>query len=107
VPLERGTGLSGTIERVASTIGPAIAGIVIAAVGAPYALAITAAVFGLGAAIIASAIPQERALAESEAEASYLARLRDGATFLRQERLLRSIAGMLAVTNHPFRVMVR
>lgn len=99
VPLERGTGLSGTIERVASTIGPAIAGIVIAAVGAPYALAITAVVFGLGAAIIASAIPQKQSLAGSEAEGSYLTRLRDGAAFLRQERLLRSIAGMLAVTN--------
>jgi MFS family permease len=99
VPLERGTGLSGSIERLASTMGPAAAGLVVAAAGAPYALVITATVFGLGAAIIAAAAPGEGERPVADAEARYLVRLRDGAAFLRRERLLRSIAGMVAVTN--------
>ena len=99
VPLERGTGLSGSIDRLASTVGPAAAGLVVAAVGAPYALLITAAVFGLGAAIIGATAPRDLGRPAGEAGVSYFARLRDGAAFLRRERLLRSIAGMVAVTN--------
>jgi MFS family permease len=99
VSLERGTGLSGSIDRLASTIGPAAAGLLVAAIGAPYALAMTAAMFGLGAGIVTAVIPLEGAPAGSDHDAGYLARLRGGAAFLRQERLLRSIAGMLAVTN--------
>src|ERR671919_304118 len=57
VPLERGTGLAGTIERLSSTVGPAVAGVVVAAFGGPYALAITAVLFGLGAVVIAWATP--------------------------------------------------
>jgi MFS family permease len=60
VPLERGTGLAGTIERLSSTVGPAIAGVVVATLGGPYALAITGAMFGLGAVVIAWATPGTR-----------------------------------------------
>jgi len=99
VPLERGTGLSGSIERLASTVGPAAAGVVVAAAGAPYALLITAAVFGLGAAFIAASAPRDLGPPAGGGEAGYLAQLRAGAAFLRREPLQRSIAGMLAVTN--------
>ncbi|WP_129666266.1 MFS transporter [Phytoactinopolyspora endophytica] len=99
VPLERGTGLTGTIERLASTVGPAVGGVVVAVVGGAYALVITAVLFGLGAAIIAMTTPPSEAPADGEAGESYLSRLRSGAEFLRKERLLRSIAGMVAVTN--------
>ncbi len=99
IPLERGTGLSGSIERLASTIGPAAAGLVVAVVGAPYALVITATVFGLGAAIVAATAPREPGRPAAEPGVGYFARLRDGAAFLRRERLLRSMAGMVAVTN--------
>jgi MFS family permease len=99
VPLERGTGLSGSIDRLASTVGPAAAGLLVAAIGAPYALAMTATMFGLGAAIVAAVIPLDGAPAGSDHEAGYVARLLGAAAFFWQERLLRSIAGMLAVTN--------
>lgn len=99
IPLERGTGLAGTIERLSSTVGPALAGLLVAALGGAYALAITAVLFGLGALIIAMAVPYRRRPASDDAEQSYLSRLRSGAEFLRGERLLRSIAGMVAVTN--------
>jgi MFS family permease len=99
VPLERGTGLAGTIERLSSTVGPALAGVVVAALGGPYALAITGAMFGLGAVAIAWATPSQRVPATAEPADRYLTRLRAGAAFVRQERLLRSIVGMVAVTN--------
>lgn len=47
VPLERGTGLSAAVERTATTIGPAIAGVVVASFGSLYALWITACLFGV------------------------------------------------------------
>jgi MFS family permease len=99
VPLERGTGLAGTIERLSSTVGPAVGGVVVAALGGPYALAITGAMFGLGGAVIAWATPSQRAPDAAGPADRYLTRLRAGADFVRRERLLRSIVGMVAVTN--------
>jgi MFS family permease len=99
VPLERGTGLAGTIERLSSTVGPAMAGVAVAALGGPYALAMTGAMFGLGAIAIAWATPGDRAPVPAEATDRYLSRLRAGASFVRREPLLRSIVGMVAVTN--------
>jgi MFS family permease len=99
VPLERGTGLAGTIERLSSTVGPAVAGVLVAALGGPYALGITAVLFGLGAVVIAWATPGYRAPVSGEPAERYWSRLKAGASFVRRERLLRSIVGMVAVTN--------
>ncbi|AEY86947.1 major facilitator superfamily permease [Streptomyces hygroscopicus subsp. jinggangensis 5008] len=102
VPLERGTGLSAAVERTATTIGPAIAGVVVASFGSLYALWITACLFGVSALVVSTTLsdpapePHERPVEEAE---SYLSRLRQGAVFLRDAKLLRSIVGMLAVTN--------
>ena len=100
VPLERGTGLSSALERTASTVGPAVAGFVVAAVGGAYALWITAAFLGIGSVIIAVALPrQDRPPQTDDAPVGYLTQLRQGAGFLRRDRLLRSIVGMVTVTN--------
>lgn len=102
VPLERATGLAGAIERTAGTAGPAIAGVMVAAFGGIYTLWITAAMFGLGAVIIALAVRDPLPDADEPETAStggYFSQLRAGATFLRKDRLLRSIVGMVAVTN--------
>ena len=99
VPLERGTGLAGTIERLASTVGPGVAGLLVAWVGGAYALTVTAVVFGLGAVVIAWATPRDEPSTDEESTAGYLARLRSGAEFVRGERLLRSIVAMVAITN--------
>lgn len=102
VPLERGTGLTGAVERTATTVGPAIAGVVVAAFGSVYALWVAAVLFGLGAAIVASTlanpVPEAHEAGAGRA-GSYLERLREGAAFLRGEGLLRAIAAMVAVTN--------
>lgn len=58
VPLERATGLSGVIERLASTVGLAIGGSLVALLGPLTALAVNAGCFALGSAIIKLALPR-------------------------------------------------
>ncbi|MGW5361186.1 MFS transporter [Actinopolymorpha pittospori] len=100
VPIERATGLSGTIERLASTIGPAAAGAIVALLGPLTALILDAVSFVLAAGIIAGTVPGGRAEPEEgDNVGGYLHQLREGFDYLRGERLLRSIIGMVAVTN--------
>lgn len=109
VPISRATGLAGTVERLASMLGPGIAGVVVATAGPTAAIAINAATFLVGAVIIVSTVPAgvheqpDDDLTPEEvveaASASYLQRLRQGLDFLRQEKLLRAIVTMIAVTN--------
>ncbi|WP_078891882.1 MFS transporter [Streptomyces sp. NRRL S-350] len=116
IPLERASGLVGTLERLAGTAGPAAAGALIAALSPLWAMTANALCFVVSAALIALTGPRARrgpqpaaeAATESEAVAGagtegeperYLDRLREGIRFLRQDRLLRSIAVMLSVTN--------
>ncbi|MDI5972479.1 MFS transporter [Streptomyces sp. SL13] len=102
VPLERGTGLCGAVERTATTVGPAIAGVIVASFGSVYALWVTSALFGVSALIVSTTLtnpvpePDELPVDDS---AGYLVRLREGADFLRGAGLLRAIVGMLAATN--------
>ncbi|MET7299084.1 MFS transporter [Embleya sp. NPDC005575] len=102
VSLERGTGLSAAVERTATTVGPAVAGVVVASCGSVYALWVTAGLFALSAVIVSTTLtnpvpePHERPVDETS---GYFAQLREGADFLRGARLLRAIVGMLAVTN--------
>lgn len=102
VSLERGTGLSSAVERTATTVGPAIAGVVVASFGSVYALWVTAALFALAALIVSTTltdpVPEPHEVPADDS-AGYLTRLREGADFLRSAGLLRSIVGMLAVTN--------
>jgi MFS family permease len=104
VPLERATGLGGAVERLASTVGAALGGGLVAAVGPAPALVVDAASFGVSALVLATttrglrhahAIPVDVA----PAGAGYLRRLREGWDFLRRDRVLVAVVTMVAVTN--------
>lgn len=75
---------------------------VVTAFGSLYALWITAALFAVSALIVSTTLtdpvpePHETPVEES---GGYLSQLRQGAAFLRDAKLLRSIVLMLAVTN--------
>ncbi|GAB2902579.1 MFS transporter [Streptomyces mayteni] len=105
VPLERATGLSGVAERLASTVGPALAGVVVATLDAMTALLVNAACFAAGSLLIGLALPRglgraQRAPAESAAEPEgYWRRFGVGFAHLRREPLLLAIALTVAVTN--------
>jgi len=109
VPMERATGLSATVERTASMLGAAFAGGLVALIGPANALVVDAASFGLSALVLgwATRPVAARAAAVAAAEpgeaaatpARYLTELREGWHFLRRDRVLVSIAVMVALTN--------
>ncbi|MDH6709643.1 MFS family permease [Kitasatospora sp. MAA19] len=111
VPMERATGLSGVTERLASTVGPAIGGGLVAVTGPMAGLVVNAATFALGSLVIAFALPRgmgrsaaptaagaQGASAEAE-PAGYWRMFREGFTFLRSEPLLLTVIVMIGITN--------
>src|SRR5690348_16835902 len=112
-PMERVTGLTSAVERTASTLGAAVAGGLVAVIGAADALALDAASFAASAVVLLAvtrALPRHLAKptptpAEVRVEArtsrlgGYLAELREGWDFLRRDPVLVGICGMVAVTN--------
>ncbi|MFF8774877.1 MFS transporter [Kitasatospora sp. NPDC015120] len=106
-PLERATGLAGVTERLASTIGPAVGGGLVALLGPMAGLTVNAVAFALGSLVIAVALPRGtgRAAApsapgaEEEPSGGYWQLFREGFAFLRREPLLLTIIVMIAVTN--------
>lgn len=114
VPLERATGLSGTVERLASTVGPAVAGLLIGVSGPVWGVAVNGATFVLGSILVALALPRgmggppsEETDADADAQGdtaeagptSYLRRLAEGVAVLRRDRLMLTICVMIALTN--------
>ncbi|WP_436771339.1 MFS transporter [Yinghuangia sp. YIM S09857] len=119
VPLERATGLSGVTERLASTLGPAVGGGLVALLGPVAGLAVNAACFALGSLVVALALPpamgrayedhRPEGAAESggeqpgqpgePGEPGYWRRFGEGLAFLRGEPLLLTVIVMLGVTN--------
>jgi MFS family permease len=99
VPMERATGLSGAIDRLASTVGAAFAGVLIALIGAAPAIVVDAASFAFSAALLALTAPRSAPRARAEAATSYRTELLAGWNFLRRDALLVSMVSMIAITN--------
>jgi len=101
VPMERATGLHSTVERTAGMLGTAAAGGLVAWLGAAEALVVDALSFGLSAAVLAWATSALRPVRTEDADdpTPYPARLREGWTFLRGDRILLGIAVMVSLTN--------
>ncbi|MFK4111597.1 MFS transporter [Streptomyces sp. NPDC002176] len=106
VPLERAVGLSGVIERLAATVGPAVGGSLVALLDPLTCVAVNAGCFALGSLVIAVAFPRRvarpaeaAARRAGESGAGYWQRFGEGFTFLRTEPLLLTAIVMVAVTN--------
>lgn len=106
VPLERATGLSGVIERLASTVGLAAGGSLVALLGPLTGLAVNAGCFALGSLIIKLALPrgmghtaEEAPSQAGETDPGYWRRFGEGFTFLRGEPLLLTVIVMVGITN--------
>ncbi|MDJ1137547.1 MFS transporter [Streptomyces iconiensis] len=111
IRLERATGLEGTIERLASTVGPAAGGALVAALGPMAGLAVNAACFALGSLLVAACLPRgmgrpvPQAHAGTEADGTlvpgpgYWRRFGEGFTFLRGDPLLATVVVLIAVVN--------
>ncbi|MEW2118331.1 MFS transporter [Streptomyces sp. NPDC005474] len=109
IPLERAAGLSGVIERLAATVGPAAGGSLVALFGPLTSLAVNAGCFVLGSLIIAVTLPRGMGYTAEAAqppdgegglgEAGYWRRFGEALAFLRGEPLLLTIVVMIGVTN--------
>jgi MFS family permease len=103
VPMERATGLASAVERGAGMIGFALAGALVVAIGPAAALAVDAASFLVGAAILAWAtvgLPRpDQAENPHESPARFWQSLHEGWAFLRGEPVLLGLSLMIAVTN--------
>ncbi|SPE47690.1 putative multidrug-efflux transporterc/MT1297 [Streptomyces netropsis] len=106
VPLERATGISGVTERLASTVGPAAGGALVALLGPQAGLLVNAACFALGSVIIGLALPrgmghaaESPATPEGGKGPGYRRRFGEGFTFLRGEPLLLTIIVTVGITN--------
>ncbi|WTA89064.1 MFS transporter [Streptomyces cyaneofuscatus] len=106
IPLERATGLSGVVERLASTVGPVAGGALVALLGPLTGLALNAGCFALGSVIVAVALPRGMGRPAVDAptppggtEPGYWRRFGEGFTFLRGEPLLLAVIVMVGITN--------
>lgn len=104
VQLERATGLSGVMERLAFTVGPAAGGSLVALLGPMAALVVNALCFALGSVVIALVVPRSigrtaEVPGQGPDDRGYWRRLGEGMRFLRGDRLLLTITMMIAVTN--------
>ncbi|WP_324788385.1 MFS transporter [Streptomyces sp. H51] len=106
VPLERATGLAGVTERLASTVGLAAGGSLVALLGPLTGLVVNAGCFALGSLIIKLALPRGMGHTAGEApspaggsEPGYWRRFGEGFTFLRGEPLLLTVIVMVGITN--------
>lgn len=109
--IDRGVALSEGASRTATLLGAPAGGILIGVLGAANVVAVDAASFTVAAALVVAFVPRsagattaasttEPAGEEPDAHpAGYLTQLREGFRYVARQRLLRSIAGMVAFTN--------
>ncbi|MCH0540511.1 MFS transporter [Streptomyces sp. MUM 203J] len=102
--LERATGLYESVARGARMAGAALAGLLIALVGAETVLLLDAATFAVSAALVAGGLrglPAAEPLRDGPpvSAARYRAELREGYGFVARDRLLLAIVLMVMFTN--------
>ena len=108
VPNERAAGLNSVAQRTGMLVGLPLAGVLIAAAGAPTVVLVDAVTFAVAALLVATVVPPAATKADAAAAAAadeqltvrgYLSRLGDGMRFLRADRVIAGIALMVAVAN--------
>jgi predicted MFS family arabinose efflux permease len=100
VTMERATGLQGAAERLASTAGAGLAGVVVATIGPVNALLIDAASFALAALLLALTAPSRQRRDSGPASVRrYLEEFAEGWRFLRSDQVLVAMTVMIFATN--------
>jgi MFS family permease len=97
MPLERANAATHVIQSVASLIGPPLAGILIAWLGASNVLWLDAASFAVSALMIAAVVPT--AVRQIVSRGRYLDEVLDGLRFLKRDRMLSTFLVLAAILN--------
>lgn len=105
-PLARAAGAQSAVQRSASMVGAALAGLLIGLLGAPGALYVNAASFAVSALLVAVFVPRMRAPAASAelmpgqgTSTGYWRGFAEGLRWLWSQPLLRGIVVLVMVTN--------
>lgn len=88
-----------SVQYISLLLGPPLAGVLIAWMGASNVLWINAATFPVSAGVVAIAVPSRPTPAEAASRTRYIDELMSGLRFLRGDRVLFSLAITLAITN--------
>lgn len=101
MPLERATGINSGANQAGVLLGAPVAGVLIALTGPAAVVLIDAVTFAVAALVIALLVPASVQPDDDSAVAPsrYLAQLAEGLRFVRTDRLIRTLIGMIAVTN--------
>ncbi|MEJ3404846.1 MFS transporter [Rathayibacter sp. YIM 133350] len=106
MPLPRAAGIQSAVERSATLVGAAIAGLLVATIGSLQALLVDAASFAVAALLIALLAPRRIRAAHDDvdesaavAPAGYLHGLAEGLRFLWCTPLLRGVVLLVTLTN--------
>jgi MFS family permease len=97
VSLERTNGAAQAIQSGSVLLGPPLAGLLIAWLGASDVLWLNSASFAVSAAIVATMVPRDR-LREG-VPGRYLVEVREGLSFIRRDRFLFALLGIGAIAN--------
>ncbi len=98
MPVERITGLDSTVDRASGLLGAGVGGLLVSGFGAAQTVAFTAGASFVSALVVSTLVPHLSS-GQTEDQGSYIRQLRAGVDYLRGDKLLRSILGMIAVTN--------
>jgi MFS family permease len=98
VPVERGTSMAEGAGRIGRMAGAPLAGVLIAAIGPVHVLFADAGALLVSAALVLTLLPATRSTGNPD-DGGYLANLREGLRYVRGDRLLQAMIGMLMLTN--------
>ncbi len=100
MPLERANSMYSSAFSFSNLLGPVLAGVLIAVIGATNVLFVDGATFVASAALIGTMLPSERgAKPSSIGRGSYFTDLREGFVALRQNRVILYVALAAALAN--------
>lgn len=95
--LDRGAALFNAVDRIATLVGPPVAGALIVLTDIADVLWVDAATFVFSALVVRAALPREAKRPPSETP--YLADLREGYAFVRADRPLMAIIFLITIMN--------
>lgn len=98
MPLERASALLQIVERSSRLVGAPLAGLLVGLLGAQNVLWVDAVTFVISALMVAFFVPAVQTVAPTQTQ-RYTSDLAEGIRFLRQDRLLLVIVGMVMITN--------
>lgn len=99
VNMTRATSIHDGLSRLSTLIGAPLASVAIIATDAATVLLFDAASFGLAAVLVAACVRATVREPDDTPDLSYVGQLREGVAYVRRDRLVFAIIGMLFLTN--------